>query len=174
MAMPCVSIGHTDKIYDTDGLAASLVLTQMVGIYQISLAKDIYNQNVLLNVAKIFCAKYTGCTLYEMMVYFGMYLSDYKKTMSNFDTSDILKQFSVFSDDWNKKIDRIGREKEKTPCTELVGVTALYSTLEKWHAKGEDLRGHIIVSMALRNGILTESAVKDIENGKILSNNMAF
>lgn len=84
-----------DSLYSTSGAAKTIISNQFVGLYSLSTAKESFNRSSADLAADIFLGKYgTTCSLYALIVYFALYLTEYKSSFSQFDVQDILLQFS--------------------------------------------------------------------------------
>lgn len=121
LSYPCITLRMIDGLYGTDGAAQAIVKTQLVGVYQLSTARDQYNDNAAVMAAGLFVSKYGyECTLYAMMLYFGNYLTEYKSSFAQYDVQDVLQQFGrKFLPWWRQK-----RERGRTPVGEATGTKA--------------------------------------------------
>lgn len=163
-----MQLKHIDKEYGMKGLAAKIVMNNMVGVYSESSARDMYKEETMnLNSAK-FVAVYPECNLYAMLLYFARYSINYKSTYQLFDIVDIVKQFELkFLPFWRKKVQPYGLNKEKDEDeNELVGKPALIWLLAQRLREGQnvdDLRNCTLYKMnepKLNRFIITEEDIQ--------------
>lgn len=121
-----------DEVYHTEGAAKNIVRGQFLGIYALSTAKDPYNTQSSNLSADLFIARYGhSCSLYDLQLYFGSYLTDFKGTFSPFDVQDILLQFSRKYIPW-KRSRTLSDEAEATTKG-----TPLEECVLRWVRKGQ-------------------------------------
>lgn len=125
-----------DEVYHTEGAAKNIVRGQFLGIYALSTAKDPYNTQSSNLSADLFIARYGhSCSLYDLQLYFGSYLTDFKGTFSPFDTQDILLQFSHKFLPWKRqKLQQTDQTKQETP-----GCGGVQNAIVLWLKKGDTI-----------------------------------
>ena len=129
LTFPCISLAMVDEVYHTEGAAKNIVRGQFLGIYALSTAKDPYNTQSSNLSADLFIARYGhSCSLYDLQLYFGSYLTDFKGTFSPFDTQDILLQFSHKFLPWKRSKLQINDENTQ----ETLGCGGLFNALVLW------------------------------------------
>lgn len=161
LTYPCITLRQVDEIYHCGGVAQNIVRNQLVGLYQMTTAKEQYNSNAANIAADLFIAKYGHeCTLYDIMLYFGNYITEYKSSFAQFDMQDILLQYNKKFLPWKRMC--IGQQQDEVPKLEnnvAKGKDGLEAWLRKSISDGEDVRKGGLYSM----GIVTEADVQRIE-----------
>lgn len=104
-----ISLRHINTAYDTENFAEKVVLAHFVQLYRLSGSRDTFDTPTATQAAALFCAKYASAPISAVVVYFGEYISDWKKSLSAFDPSDIIRQFKFFWDSF--------RQRHYTPTT---------------------------------------------------------
>ncbi len=104
-----ISLRHINNAYNTEQLAEKVVLAHFVQLYRLSGSRDTFDTPTATQAAALFCARYSNVPISAVVVYFSEYISDWKKSLSAFDASDIIKQFKVFWDSY--------RQRHYTPTT---------------------------------------------------------
>lgn len=129
---PCVTLAQVDELYHVTGAAKAIVKGQLTGIYSLSTAREQYNEQAADLATAMFIAKYGHvCSLYDMMLYFGNYLLEYKSSYAAFDVQDVLMQFSRKYLPWRRQ--RVRPEEDQQQQTK--GIT-LEEMVYKWVADG--------------------------------------
>lgn len=161
--MESVSLGQLDAVYGEEGLAKVVVKANLAGIYSMGMNREMMNQQTADVTADLFVARYGyECTPYQMLIYFGGYLTDYKGTYQNYDVQDILMQFSKKFVPWmvQKKGVKEVKEVQKKVAEGPTGTEGLKAYLRIKLAKGENLRDGGL----WRFGFINEAIVEEIEN----------
>lgn len=92
---PCIYLCDVDKAYGK-GSATNIVQKQYIGQYQLSTVKEPFSEETASVAASLFVATYGDkCTLNLMMLYFGRYMTHYKGSYYQFDSTDILRQYGA-------------------------------------------------------------------------------
>ena len=94
LCKPCIRIGELAKAYGQPDLAEQMVRQHIRTVYGMSGARYQPDEQMVSMTAGRFVAKFgRTCTLYDMMVFFANFGSDFRTTWSTFDYSDIIKGF---------------------------------------------------------------------------------
>lgn len=166
LTYPCITLRMIDGLYGTDGAAQAIVKAQLVGVYQLSTARDQHNDNAAAMAAGLFVSKYGHeCTLYAMMLYFGNYLTEYKSSFAQYDVQDVLQQFGrKFLPWWRSRRERgrgvadsgsVGRPMPGVP----VGREAMLIHLRRCVRDGTDIRQGGLY----RTGFVTDADIERAE-----------
>lgn len=113
---PCIRIGELAKAYGQPDLAEQMVRQHIRTVYGMSGARYQPDEQMVAMTAGRFVAKYgRTCTLYDMMVFFANFGSDFRTTWSTFDYSDIIKGFKEKFVPWaaTKRGDAEGRQRPR-------------------------------------------------------------
>ena len=101
-AEPTISLKWIDKAYQTQRLAESIILTHYVQLYRTSCNREDLDMSVAEQQAAIFVGKYGSVPINCVCAYFAEYPL-WKKSLSQFDFGDILRQFPVFLNDYRHR-----------------------------------------------------------------------
>lgn len=117
---PAVQLSRLDRLYELEGHATAeyLVRKQMKTIYSLSPKRDGVDEATFNQAAMAFRARYgSECTPYKLVLYFAMYQSDFRSTLSAFDLADISAMYRVkFVPFWSQQQALYsGRKKEAKP-----------------------------------------------------------
>lgn len=155
---PCITLQRVDSVYNTNGLGQALVVKMLTGLYKTSFGKAHYEADAFNLAADQFVSRNgSTCTLYQMMLYFGGYLSDYKSTMASWDIGDILRSYQTkFLPKLETWLEAYKPKVEEAASNIPVGREALLLYLRREHAKGTDIRQLFSVKIGLSRGTLTE------------------
>lgn len=94
LSKPCIRLGELGQAYERPELAEQLVKQHIRTVYGMSGSRYQPDEQVVGMTAGRFVAKYgRTCTLYDMMVFFANFGSDFRTTWSTFDFNDIVKGF---------------------------------------------------------------------------------
>lgn len=123
-----------------------------------ALGKAPYSDSILESAVDLFISRNgSTCTLYQMMLYFGGYLSDYKSTMASWDIGDILRSYQTkFLPKLETWLETYKPKAEEAASNVPVGREALLLYLRREHAKGTNIRQLFSVKIGLSRGTLTE------------------
>lgn len=98
---PCIRIGELAKAYGQPDLAEQMVRQHIRTVYGMSGARYQPDEQMVAMTAGRFVAKYgRTCTMYDMMVFFANFGSDFRTTWSTFDYNDIIKGFKDKFEPW--------------------------------------------------------------------------
>lgn len=103
---PCIRLSEIGKVYGNSELAVTLVKQHIRAVYGMSGAKYTPDEQWVNITAGRFIGKYgMTCTLYEMMIYFACFGTDFRTSWSSFDYNDIIKGFKEKFRPWaNERI----------------------------------------------------------------------
>lgn len=157
---PCISLSDVDNVYESKGIAQTIVRNLIVGVYLMGAAHEQMREDVVNNAASLFVSKYGHyCTLYGIMLYFGYYVTEYKTTFLQFDVQDILLQFGKKFLPWWQK--RSGRECNNEDCAEneICGKEALYNYIMRKIEKGDELK----TGSLYKCGLITDDMIDEVK-----------
>lgn len=174
LSYPCITLRMVDAVYGSDGAALAVIKNQLVGVYQLSTAKDQYNANSVSMAAGLFISKYGHeCTLYAMMLYFGNYLTEYKSSFAQYDVQDVLQQFGKkFLPWWRSRRERdrsvtgIGTGGRTVPRVPT-GREAILIHLRRCVRDGTDIRQGGLYRTGFVTDADIERAEREVANGII-------
>lgn len=139
---PAPTLSQLDSIYNTTGAGKALFVNQITGYYtMIERSGKPMNQQAAELAAKQFMGRYAKiCTPPMLLAYFANY-SEFKGTMRDFDTEDIIKQFGKkFLSWWGDKTNQHYKPKKPEAYTDNYGSRgkeALIEVVAEWLKKGE-------------------------------------
>lgn len=171
---PTVALGRIDQLYASQGLAVSVVKSQIMGIYTMSAPNgNTPNEQAIDMTASMFVASNRGCGIYEAMLYFAGYQGSYKSKRSYmaFDTGDILSAFkATFIPHWQDlqgKYDssRYQQEaQEKKKAGKLVGLPELKAyvteSVEKFGGGEKGIEAFEAQSGMFKMGMLSDERIR--------------
>lgn len=141
LSKPCARLEELAKIYNDSQLAEKIVIKHIRTVQGLSGARFQPDEQWLSMTAGRFVAKYgSTCTLYDMMVYFANFGSDFRTTWSTFDYNDIIKGFKEKFEPWaaNKR----GYEPQQPSAqTFYSGNTGKLALREYIHSEVDSLGG---------------------------------
>lgn len=101
LSKPCIRLAELDKAYGKPELAEQIVRQHVRTVYGMSGSRYQPDEQMVAMTAGRFVAKYgRTCTLYDMMVFFANFGSDFRTTWSTFDYNDIIKGFKERFEPW--------------------------------------------------------------------------
>ena len=159
---PSVLLTDIDMIYGTNEMAVYILRDQFIALYKLSTAKEEFSNETARNVAGIFFGTYGNrCTLNQMMLYFGKYPVAYKTTFSQFDSSDILRQYGAKFIPWFQSQTTEDEQEQpvQTRTAEPRGIEARNIYLREQIRKGADVRQGGLY----RFGFVTEDELQQLE-----------
>jgi len=170
------SLNALDTEYGS-GTASTLVVAQIYEICKISLVRTDMQTGMFDSAAGLFLARYGDtCNPYHMQLYFGGYLTDYKSTMAQFNTGDILASYRSKFEPWlNARLDRLRRD---TPPPDddpdgVKGVAAMAVALwrrarelERKDPPQTLMEASPLTHMALSSHAMTQTVIDGIQSGK--------
>lgn len=142
--MPCVTLSQIDSLYNSKGLARTIVGMNFSALYQMGGGRGNFNEAFFYAAVDRFIAKHgNACTMFDLLLYCDAYRDTYKdKFTSNEDFSDYSKQFPEYL----KHKALVMEAHKPQPKTEtrtsnkkLVGKAALEYYLIKAAKRGDNL-----------------------------------
>lgn len=135
------TLSQLDSIYGSEGAGKALFVNQLTAYYtMVERSGKPMNQQAADLAARQFVGKYgKQCTPPMLLAYFANY-SDFKGTLRDFDTEDIIQQYGKkFIKWWGDKTAQFYKpeEPEKTNDSTLSGKEALIELVAKWLKDGE-------------------------------------
>ena len=101
LSKQCIRLGELEKAYGRPELAEQIVRQHVRTVYGMSGSRYQPDEQMVAMTAGRFVAKYgRTCTLYDMMVFFANFGSDFRTTWSTFDYNDIIKGFKERFEPW--------------------------------------------------------------------------
>ena len=101
LSKPCIRLGELEKAYGKPELAEQIVRQHVRTVYGMSGSRYQPDEQMVAMTAGRFVAKYgRTCTLYDMMVFFANFGSDFRTTWSTFDYNDIIKGYKEKYEPW--------------------------------------------------------------------------
>lgn len=101
LSKPCIRLGELEKAYGRPELAEQIVRQHVRTVYGMSGSRYQPDEQMVSLTAGRFVAKYgRTCTLYDMMVFFANFGSDFRTTWSTFDYNDIIKGYKEKYEPW--------------------------------------------------------------------------
>lgn len=170
---PTVTLGRIDSLYNSPGLAVSLVKEQIMGIYTMSAPNgSTPNMQAMEMAASMFTASNKGCGIYEAELYFAGYQGSYKSKRSYmaFDTGDILSAFGTnFLPYWQQlqgKYDTISQQEQLQRTTgEITGKAALQiyisRSVEELGGGEKGIEAFMQKSAMARLGYITRQTIEE-------------
>lgn len=133
LTYPCITLNQVDGLYNAPGAATNIIKGHIIGVFGLSTAREQINAQAADLAASMFVAKYGGyCTLYDTMLYFSNYLSEFKQSFAAFDIQDILQQFSKKYLPWKRARLQTNSDTQETP-----GCGGLFNAIVLWMMKGD-------------------------------------
>lgn len=140
---PAPTLSQLDNIYNTKAgeIGKALFVTQLTGYYTMveRSGKPLNPQSADL-AARQFIGRWGKiCTPPMLLAYFANY-TEFKGTLRDFDTEDIIKQFKKFLGWWGEKINQHYKPKESTEVSNsnnLKGKEAIIELVAEWFKNGE-------------------------------------
>lgn len=133
LTFPCVALADIDETYHTERAAQRIVQSQFIGVYSLTTAREQYNEQASSLAAEMFVGRYGhACSLYDLMLYFAGYLTEYKQSYRQYDVQDILIQYSRKYLPWKRMRLQLT---DSTPNTETKGIP-LDQVILKWVREG--------------------------------------
>lgn len=91
---PCPRLGELGKIYASGELSENLVKEHIRSVYNLSGARYQPDDRLVAITAGRFVGKFgMRCTLYDMMIFFGNFGTDFRTSWTAFDFNDIIKGY---------------------------------------------------------------------------------
>lgn len=141
LSKPCIRIGELEKAYDKPELAEQLVKQHIRTVYGMSGSRYQPDEQMVAMTAGRFVAKYgRTSTIYDMMVFFANFGSDFRTTWSTFDYNDIIKGYKEKYEPW-AATKRGWEPHDKTQQQIYTGNTGIRALREYVHEKVDRLGG---------------------------------
>lgn len=141
LSKPCIRLAELDKAYGKPELAEQIVRQHVRTVYGMSGSRYQPDEQMVAMTAGRFVAKYgRTCTLYDMMVFFANFGSDFRTTWSTFDYNDIIKGFKERFEPW-AATKRGWEPAQPEPQTTYSGNTGKRALREYVHRKVDNLGG---------------------------------
>lgn len=168
---PCITLAQVDALYGKDGTALRILRNMFIGVYSMTNAREPLNEQSSQMAAELFLAKYgQQCSLYQMMLYFGGYIVEYKASYAQYDVQDILMQFGrKFLPRWRQSLENdqpLQQASEQQPH----GIEAVKVMLRNRLYDGEtaeQLKCGFLYSAGLITDAMIAEAVQAIKDGII-------
>ena len=166
---PCIALSQVDAVYNSPGTAQDIVKGMFIGVYSMTNAREPLNEQSSQIAAELFLAMYgQQCSLYQMMLYFGGYIVEYKASYAQYDVQDILMQFGrKFLPRWRQSLAENDQPLQVKEAAQPVGVEGLKVMLRNRLYNGETVEqlkeGYLYTAGIVTDEMLTEAiqAVKD-------------
>ena len=132
LCAPAVTLARIDNLYHVEGTATTLIKNQIVGVYSVSTAREIYDTRAADLSTSLFYGRYCHtCNPYDLLQYGARYITDYKGSYAAFDFSDFLLQYGKKYLPWKRSIIK----PEQPEQQQTKGIT-LAEMVYKWVADG--------------------------------------
>lgn len=141
LSKPCIRLGELASAYGNPDLAELLIKPHIRIVYGMSSSRFQPDEQMVAMTAGRFVAKYgRTCTLYDMMVFFANFGSDFRTTWSTFDYNDIIKGYKEKFEPW-AATKRGWEPAQPEPQTNYSGNTGKRALREYVHKKVDSLGG---------------------------------
>ena len=101
LSKPCIRIGELTNAYGNPDLGELLIRQHIRTDYGMSGSRYQPDEQMIAMTAGRFVAKFgRTCTLYDMMVFFANFGTDFRTTWSTFDYNDIIKGYKEKFEPW--------------------------------------------------------------------------
>lgn len=141
LSKQCIRLGELEKAYGRPELAEQIVRQHVRTVYGMSGSRYQPDEQMVAMTAGRFVAKYgRTCTLYDMMVFFANFGSDFRTTWSTFDYNDIIKGFKERFEPW-AATKRGWEPAQPEPQTTYSGNTGKRALREYVHRRVDSLGG---------------------------------
>ncbi len=159
------TLSQLDMIYETTGAGKALFINQLTAYYtMVERSGKPMNQQAADLAARQFMGRYgKQCTPVMLLAYFANY-SEFKGTLRDFDTEDVIQQFGKkFMKWWGDKTEQYyKKEPEKIENDSPRGTEGLISLIAQWLADGEteaDIRDPQRHGLAAQ-GVITDEMIQ--------------
>lgn len=128
LSKPCIRLGELASAYGNPDLGELLIRQHIRTVYAMSGSRFQPDEQMIAMTAGRFVAKFgRTCTLYDMMVFFANFGSDFRTTWSTFDYNDIIKGYKEKFEPWaaTKRGWEPESRKEQQVCAGSTGIRAL-------------------------------------------------
>lgn len=141
LSKPCIRLGELEKAYGKPELAEQIVRQHVRTVYGMSGSRYQPDEQMVAMTSGRFVAKYgRTCTLYDMMVFFANFGSDFRTTWSTFDYNDIIKGYKEKFEPW-AATKRGWESDQPEPQTSYSGNTGIRALREYIHRQVDKLGG---------------------------------
>lgn len=101
LSKPCIRLSELASAYGDPDLAELLIKQHIRTVYAMSGSRFQPDEQMVTMTAGRFVAKYgRTCSLYDMMVFFANFGTDFRTTWSTFDYNDIIKGYREKFEPW--------------------------------------------------------------------------
>lgn len=159
------TLSQLDMIYETTGAGKALFINQLTAYYtMVERSGKPMNQQAADLAARQFMGRYgKQCTPVMLLAYFANY-SEFKGTLRDFDTEDVIQQFGKkFMKWWGDKTEQYyKKEPEKIEDVSQKGTDGLISLISQWITDGEtedDIRDPKKHGLAAQ-GVITDEMIQ--------------
>lgn len=141
LSKPCIRLGELASAYGNPDLGELLIRQHIRTVYAMSGSRFQPDEQMVAMTAGRFVAKFGHtCTLYDMMVFFANFGSDFRTTWSTFDYNDIIKGYKEKFEPWAAT--KIGWEPESRKEQQVYfGNTGKRALCEYVHGQVDKLGG---------------------------------
>lgn len=138
---PCPTLAECMKLYGVSRTQVSaLIGLQLSDLYKMAQTKSLLDASAFDVPAGLFFSRNgKSCNLYQLVIYFAKYLTDYKGSLQSFAIDDVLKQYSRFVSVWQSKIARKEDSKVRKLTGGVDGKAEMYAYLANAASRGLDL-----------------------------------
>ena len=174
LSKPCIRLGELAKAYGRQELAEQLVKQHIRTVYGLSGARYQPDEQMVSMTAGRFVAKYgRTCSLYDMMVFFANFGSDFRTTWSTFDSNDLIKGYKEKFEPWAAtKRCWEPEDKNQQIYTGNTGIRALreyvHEQVDKFGGGEQGIEAFVQQSGMCHTGMLTRDSIgklyKDFES----------
>ena len=141
LSKPCIRLGELANAYGNPDLGEYLIRQHIRTVYAMSGSRFQPDEQMLTMTAGRFVAKFgRTCTLYDMMVFFANFGSDFRTTWSTFDYNDIIKGYKEKFEPWAATKRGWEPDQQETQTT-YSGNTGIRALREYVHRQVDKLGG---------------------------------
>lgn len=163
---PCPRLGELGKIYASGELTESLVKEHIRSVYDLSGARYQPDDRLVSITAGRFIGKYgMRCTLYDMMIFFGNFGTDFRTSWTAFDFNDIIKGYKEKYLPWaNVKREPPQQRQLERSGSGLTGIDALrqyiYLKVQRLGGGEKGIDAFCVQSGMYQGGMLTRDEIR--------------
>ena len=166
LSKPCIRLGELASAYGNPELGELLIRQHIRTVYAMSGSRFQPDEQMVAMTAGRFVAKFgRTCTLYDMMVFFANFGSDFRTTWSTFDYNDIIKGYKEKFEPWaaTKRGWEPDSRKEQQVCSGNTGIRALreyvHGQVDKLGGGGNGINAFCESSGMYRSGWITKDDI---------------
>jgi hypothetical protein len=158
----CIRLMDLDGAYNYQGLASAIILRQISAICAMSANHTEGMEAGNRTASELFVAQNGSATIYQALLYFATYSTDYKSTYQAYDVSDILRQYKAKFEPYLRARIKTPEERKQTmPKEWITGRRALEEYLRSETSKGYDLTRCTLVDED--GNVLAERVIPDAD-----------